>query len=99
MKQLFPALLLGLGLLAFYAPRAEAHGPGFAVVVYEGKVVRKFRPDVPRWLHHHDDFRRWYARGPYHRVRHPDWHHLYRLYQRDAAWHRHHRRHGHHCHH
>lgn len=99
MKQLFSALILGLGLLTLYVPRAEAHGPGYAVVVHQGKVVRKFRPDLPRWLHRHHDFRRWYAHGPHHRARHHDWHRLYRLYLADTAWHRHHPRRGHHrCH-
>jgi hypothetical protein len=99
MKQLLCAFLLGIGLLTLYAPRAEAHGPGYAVVVHEGKVVRKFRRDLPRWLHHHHDFRRWYSHGPHYRRHHPDWHYLYRLYLRDASWHRHHHRHGRYCRH
>lgn len=94
MKQLTCALLLGVGLLSWYAPRAEAHGPGYTVIVHQGKVVRKFRPDLPRWVHRHQDFRRWYAQAP-HYQRHPDWHHLYRLYQRDAKWHRHSKGQGH----
>lgn len=102
MKQLLCACLLGIGLLAFYAPRAEAHGPGFTVVVHEGRVVRRFRPDLPRWLRAHRGFYRWYVRGRHHHVRHPDWRRLYRLYLRDAAYSRHigrhvgrHHRHGH----
>ncbi|HEX7061149.1 MAG TPA: hypothetical protein VF200_04215 [Woeseiaceae bacterium] len=94
MQQLIAALLLGLGLLTLYAPRAGAHEPGYVVVVHQGKVVRKFDPGLPRWLAREYDFQRWYVRGPYYRRPHPDWRHLYRLYRRDAAWHRHGHAHG-----
>lgn len=95
MKQLISALLLGLTLLTLYTPRAAAHEPGYAIVIHQGKVVRKFRPELPHWLAREYDFQRWYVRGPYYRLHRPDWHHLYRLYRRDAAWHRHLRGHGH----
>lgn len=106
MQQLVCVFLLGLGLLSLYAPRAEAHEPGHAMVVYEGKAVRRFRPDLPRWLASHHGFHRGYVRSPHYRrhydVRHPDWRRLYRLYLQDAAYHwhldRHHRHHRHHRH-
>lgn len=96
MRPFLCAFLLGLGLLALHAPRAEAHGPGYVVLVHEGKAVRRFRPDLPRWLSHDYAFHSWLVHSPHYHLRHPDWQRLYRLYRKDAAWHRrgqrHHRR-------
>ena len=80
-RQLVWSCALLVGLSAFAAPQAEAHGRAYVPApYYERYVDIDDRRYFPRWLRKDRDFRRWYKRSHFHHVRYIGWQRLYDLY-------------------